>query len=466
MASEDEEFEFRRRAEAEAAAAHDAKPQMPNLGDFGRNILEGAGHLADKYGRPTLQTGGAVAGGVLAAPVAALAGLATGGPGAAAVETGGVGLGSALGGNYYDELRGLLTGQKSPPLSQQLATGLSDFSTGASVVPGGRLVGGALSKAGPAIRGVGQRLAGVLDAGVTPARQGMVTAAKSALAQQMEPLDQTITTASRARQLAASLADQAAAAKAADADLRPPMVAAAAARADEGVSPIDTPQAKALVEAIKAKLNPTGEVGTILRPAQVKPYESVLDVLDPERIGNGPKPDLASIQALRREITKPAYTGGQTGFDAIPKSDRKMLAKVLNGVEDAYTDGLQAPVQANYTKALDLEAQAKDAVKATKVTDKAAASATKAKQVYAAQMESLTGLPPADASQQAVGIMRGLREKNLISSEQHDDFLRQLTLARTAQQKSAAYKTIAKTIAAGAGLGLIGEGAHVTGILP
>lgn len=284
----------------------------------------------------------------------------------------------------------------------------------------------------PPIKGTGQKIASVLDAGATPAAENVRAAALAKVVAQQKA--------------AQDAAAQAAALKANDATLRPAMEAAAKAQADKGIAISDIPEAKSLVASLKAKLNPTGEVGTVLLPDQAKPYQQIIDTLSPQ---NGVRPDLESIQNLRRAIAKPAYTGGQTGYDAIPKGDRKALVSQLNALENAYTGGLQAPVQANYTEMLAATKAAKDA---EKLAPDLMIAATK-----------LDALPAKDSISTANAIVDKLAKKQLIGSDEYAEFRQLAQTATDAQGKAAFRQRLAKRIALGAvvGAGVSSGGAHL-----
>lgn len=287
-----------------------------------------------------------------------------------------------------------------------------------------------------AIKGTGQRIASVLDAGATPAAENVRSAALAKILTQQKA--------------ASDAATQAEALKAADKPLRSAMEAAAQAQADKGIAISDIPEAKALVASLEKKVNPTGEVGTVLLPDQAKPYQQIIDTLSPQ---NGVRPNLESIQNLRRAIAKPAFTGDQAGYNAIPKGDRKDLVRSLNALEDAYTGGLQAPVQTNYAKMLDAAQQAKDA---EKIAPDLMIAATK-----------LDTLSAKDSITTAQGIVDKLAKKQLIGSDEYAEF-RQLAQAATDAQGKAAFRK--KLALYGLGTAGVVEGGrlagHATGILP
>ena len=290
-----------------------------------------------------------------------------------------------------------------------------------------KAVGQGASAARTAVGSVPARLGSLLDAGSTAASNDVRSAALAKVMAQSDAADQA--------------AAQAATLKAADAPLRANMQAAADTQAANGVAISDIPEAKALVQSLQAKVNPPGDIGTILLPDQVKPYQQVIDTLSPQ---NGPRPDLESIQNLRRAIAKPAYTGDQTGYNAIPKGDRKDLVTALNGVEDAYTGGLQAPVQANYAAAMDAQKQAD--------------TLGKMKDTLTAQAVQLDTLPPIAAAQKAQEIVTSLAKKGIVPESDYRDFMQLANAATTAQGKAAFRKKLAIYGVAG----LVGaEAAHV-----
>jgi hypothetical protein len=410
-----------------------AKPQsfMDRAVEAADSVAHGLQNLTGKYGRTAMQTGGMIAGGVLAAPAAAAMAIPSGGVGAAAAETEGVGLGSALGGHYYDTARDYFTGSKSPPLNDQAHTALQDFSAGASLVPGAKLVGGATSKllpmVMPAVRTAGQRIASVLDAGATPAAENVRSAALAKVLAQQES--------------GAQAAAKAEAGKAASNEARAAMDAVVAKKAEQGIAPSDTPEAQQLVATLRAKQNPNGPVATIPTADQSKVYQQIIDTLSPD---SGPKPSLETIQNLRRQIAKPAFQGEVSGAAAIDKLERRDLVKALNSVEDAYTGGTSVPVRENWAQALEW-------TKRAKAIDKLAPDL----QAAAAKLEMLS---PKDSAATARQIVDKLAKKGLVQDQEYRDFLQLADAATTAQGKAAFRKKIAMYGAIGLGLG---EGAKL-----
>ncbi len=525
-------------------AGGEAPAKEPSLVDrfvkFADDAGQGAQDFLSKHGRPLATGAGAIVGGVLAAPEAALASVPTAGLGGIATEAGGIGLGGAIGGNIYDRFAG-----KNKRLADQLKVAATDTATNAAAAPAGRLMGAAVDAAAPYVapaakatlralsqggsaaktvaakpfQAVARPLTTYLDAGATPAADAAAQAAQVAdqhagnlvgeargyVQSQLDPLQQSITAAAQAKSDAISKATAAAgtvmdtqaaakAAKDADAPLRAAMQAAADAAAASGKSPADTQAAQDLVATLRAKLKPNGPVAFLPTPDQTKVYDRIIETLSPE---SGPKPDLETIQNLRRQIAKPAYQGDLAGAGAIDKIERRSLVQALNGVEDMYTGNLQAPVQANYAKALDLEKQAeaqtavakdvtKSSAKIVGAADKTIQGAQKARQTYVTQLESLDneGLTGQAAVSRTQNIVANLRKNGLISEADHREFVGLLSDADAAMQRaktasevaaamaktSAARKAIAKTLTLGAasvlGVGGVARGVHSVAALP
>lgn len=451
--SEDEEFEFRRRAEAEKAPP---KPSlMARFVKFADDAGQGAQDFVGKYGRQLSTGAGAIVGGALAAPEAAVAAVPTAGVGGVAVEGAGIGLGGAIGGNIYDRFAG-----RNQKLAQQLGAAGTDFATNAAAAPAGRLVGaaadaaapyvtpavqrlaGALSKpvaaAGQAVSAVPQRVASLLDAGATPAAQQVTTPVRQRLADLLAQ-QQDVTA-------------QAEAAKAADVPLRATMEQAATSQADKGIGVGDVPEAQALVADLKSRLKPTGSVVTVPTTAQAAAYQKIIDALTPT--AEGQKPSLEMIQNLRREIESPAYAGSDpSSFAAISKLDKRDLGKQLSGIEDAYTGGASAPVRENWRNYSVLQEQA-DAM-------------AKTKDMFTTQAAQLDELPPIKAAQRAQTIATGLAKNGLISDADYREIAQLANAATDARGKALFRKRIALAIGGGAvGYEAARLGGHAMGVLP
>lgn len=222
--------------------------------------------------------------------------------------------------------------------------------------------------------------------------------------------------------------------KAADATLRPAMEAKAAAKAAQGVGVSDIPEAQALVADLQGRLKPNNPVATIPNADQAKSYQKVIDVLAPAR---GSKPDLATVQNLRRELAT-AYNGDQTGYASIPKSTRKDLVNSLNQIENAYTEGLQAPVQANYTA---LKAAQKQASTLEKFSPDLKQAAVKMQEMSSAESIKV-----------ANGIVDKMQKRGLIPDAEYEDFVQLAQNAKDAAGKSAFRKKMLLLGAGAAGL--------------
>ena len=265
----------------------------------------------------------------------------------------------------------------------------------------------AIAKGGQA---VANKAVSVIDAGATPAANSTISSAKAKILQQQQ-----------------ALADAQAAVnagKAADLKLRPTMEAAAAEKSAQGISPADTPEAQALVSDLQGRLNPNGPVATIPTANQKLAYQKVIDTLAPEE---GPKPDFATVQALRRDLGT-AYDGDQTGYAAIDKGVRKNLVTSLNKIEDVYTGGLQAPVQDNYTALM-------DAQKIAKGLGKFSPDFTQA----TVKMDTL---PPQEAVKVAQTIVDKMQKNGLVPQSEYQDFVQLAQNAKDAAGKSAFRKKV------------------------
>ena len=283
-------------------------------------------------------------------------------------------------------------------------------------------------------RSVPSKIGSVLDAGSTATAQSVRSAALAKVMAQQQALAD------------AQAAVQAG--KATDAQLRPAMEAAAAKQADQGIGVSDIPEAQQLVADLQARLKPNSPVATVPNPDQAKAYQQVIDVLAPKA---GPKPDLATVQNLRRELAT-AYNGDQTGYAALAKGTRKDLVAALNGVENAYTGGLQAPVQENYTALMAAQGQAKQLGKIAPDLTQAAAK--------------LDALPPQDSVRTAQSIVDKLQKRGLVSDSEYQDFVNLAQNAKDAAGKAAFRKKVLMVGAGAVGAGTLGGHAilHALGV--
>ncbi len=301
------------------------------------------------------------------------------------------------------------------------------------------------------VTGAGAKLAGALSGVPNP-----VSAVRSVLEAGAPQAIETMRSAALAkvlaqRQATTAAADAAAAGKARDAALRPARDAKAAEMVGQDISISDIPAAKSLVVNLMHRLEPTGAIVTPPTDAQAKVYRDIIDVLKPN--SQGQRPSFEAVDTLRREIAEPAYKSDPKGYGAIDKDTRKELVRALNAIQDTYTGGLHAPVQANYTEML---ANAKAAKVGAKLDPQLAVSAAK-----------LDSLGPKEAAQEAQSIVDRLAKKGLISEAEYGDFRQLAQKATDAQGKSAFRKKLAL-----GGLGVVGVteagrlGLHATGVLP
>jgi hypothetical protein len=328
----------------------------------------------------------------------------------------------------------------------QLATPLP----GGAVVRGGKAAMGAVDlaaalaaarKAPGAVGGamVAPFKAGgrILDAGATPAAEAVRSSALAKALAQKQALQKSKTTVTNL--------------KAADIPLRKKMTDEASAQAAKGIGVSDIPEAQTLVTDLQAKLNPTGTVVTNPSVGQINLYNDIINTLSPTK-GKKP-PSLEQVQELRRKIAKPAF-GDLEGYGAIDKIERQGLVRALNEVENAYTGGLQAPVQANYTALI-------AAQKETKRLEKFAPEISQA-------ISKLEKLPPQESIKVAKSIVDKMQKRTLMSKAEYEEFIDLATAATDAKGKSAFRKKLALY-----GAGLIGISAtggtiagQATGILP
>ena len=277
----------------------------------------------------------------------------------------------------------------------------------------------------------------ILDAGATPAAEAVRSSALAKALAQKQALQKSKTTVTNL--------------KAADIPLRKKMTDEASAQAAKGIGVSDIPEAQTLVTDLQAKLNPTGTVVTNPSVGQINLYNDIINTLSPTK-GKKP-PSLEQVQELRRKIAKPAF-GDLEGYGAIDKIERQGLVRALNEVENAYTGGLQAPVQANYTALI-------AAQKETKRLEKFAPEISQA-------ISKLEKLPPQESIKVAKSIVDKMQKRTLMSKAEYEEFIDLATAATDAKGKSAFRKKLALY-----GAGLIGISAtggtiagQATGILP
>ena len=301
---------------------------------------------------------------------------------------------------------------------------------GAAAVRGGKAVMGAVDLAGAlaaarkAQGAVGGAIAApfkaggrILDAGATPAAEAVRSSALAKALAQRQALQKSKTTVTNL--------------KAADVPLRKKMTDEASAQAAKGIGVSDIPEAQTLVMDLQAKLNPTGTVVTNPSVGQINLYNDIINTLAPTK-GKKP-PSLEQVQELRRKIAKPAF-GDLEGYGAIDKIERQGLVKALNKVENAYTGGLQAPVQANYTALI-------AAQKETKELEKFAPDISQA-------MSKLEKLPPQESIKVAKSIVDKMQKRKLISKIEYDEFIDLAKSAKDAKGKSVFRKRVAIGLAA------------------
>ena len=209
------------------------------------------------------------------------------------------------------------------------------------------------------------------------------------------------------------------------------MTVEASAQAAKGIGVSDIPEAQTLVTDLQAKLNPTGTVVTNPSVGQINLYNDIINTLAPTK-GKKP-PSLEQVQELRRKIAKPAF-GDLEGYGAIDKIERQGLVRSLNEIENAYTGGLQAPVQANYTALI-------AAQKETKRLEKFAPDISQA-------MSKLEKLPPQESIKVAKSILDKMQKRELISKVEYDEFIDLAKSAKDAKGKSVFRKRVAIGLAA------------------
>ena len=384
------------RAQVLAQHPNAGTPAKPSLVDrfvkFADDAGQSAQNFLQKNGR-TLATGaGAIAGGILAAPEAAVAAIPTAGVGGIATEAGGMGLGGAIGGNLYD----MATGRRQK-LAQQLGTTVQDFAGNAAAAPAGRLLGAGVEAAAPyvapaaaralralsqggsatkaAVGSVSARISSLLDAGATPAAQGEQAAAMARALAQRDAQAQAAATA-RAGQTAseavpapapvgvgqvqaptdlgapvqqaasAGLEQINAAKEGAYGQARAASDAAAAEQAGNGNGVSDMPAAQKLVEDAKQKLNPIGNVVTNLGTQQRAVYEKVVDELTPKTVPLTPEQAKAAQQAGQKVnvvLGAPTESGlpGPSTYTITQKPSLMTIENLRRGIANGSFDGVQ-----------------------------------------------------------------------------------------------------------------------------
>jgi hypothetical protein len=296
---------------------------------------------------------------------------------------------------------------------------------------GGQVIARALEQAAPRVAETagslakgfssgGSKIGSLIDAGATPAAESVRTSAMAKILEQQQIL-------ANAKKAVENR-------KAADAQLRPAMERAAAVKESRGISPADTPEAQKLVADLQGRLNPNGPIAPIPNADQRAAYQKVIDVLAPK---SGPKPDFATVQGLRRDLAT-AYSGDQTGFAALNKGIRKELAESLNAVENAHTEGLQAPVQQNYTALIEAQKQAKQ-------LEKIAPDLTQA----SIKMDSLS---PKESVKIAQSIVDKMQKRGLVPQGEYENFVNLAQNAKDAAGKSTFRKRVLLIGAGAAGL--------------
>lgn len=361
----------------------------------------------DRHGRSMSKAAGGIIGGALAAPAALASAPSLVGP--VAIEAGGIGIGSAIGGQVYD-----LATQKRQALVDQLKTIGGDFLENAPWAMAGPI-------AGAAIKPAATRIASFLNAGKTAKStaaqsEAALIAARDAGVQRLQQA-KTAAEATRTRQatLAATLAKRGETAQAAsvppkprignraqlsdigdvvrtpakanevainaqmkqaDETYRTAMNQVAADRAAAGVGVSDAKAAQEQIKQSKAIVIPSAgtrpSVGFVpADSAGAKLHKMALEVLEPKRVsitkaeafklGNQGvevgfaggqhyriiKPDLAAVDNFRRFVGK-VQNGKIEGYEAINAVEAKNMYGNLSKIIDEYVAGASAPVQANW----------------------------------------------------------------------------------------------------------------------
>jgi hypothetical protein len=302
----------------------------------------------------------------------------------------------------------------------QLAEALVPIPAEKLVAParaGGAAIAKALGNAAPSgqmvaqsLKSVGPKIGSFFDAGAKTAAENVRA---SAIAKIMEH-QEALANAQKAVETG----------KLADKTLRPAMEAKAAEKAAQDIGVSDIPEAQQLVADLQSRLNPNSPVATIPNADQIKSYQKVINVLQPSK---GSKPNLETVQNLRRELAT-AYNGDQTGYAAIPKETRKELVKSLNEIENVYTEGLQAPVQENYTALIAAQKQAKQLEKISPDVIQASIKIGKSS--------------PQDSVKIAQSIVDKMQKRGMIPENEYEDFVALAQNAKDAKGKSAFRKKL------------------------
>ena len=363
--------------------------------------------FVDRYGRSMATAAGGIVGGALAAPFALASAPSLVGP--VAIEAGGIGIGSAIGGQVYD-----LATQKRQALGDQFYAAGRDILGNAPWAMAGPI-------AGAAIKPAATRIASFLSAGKTAKStaaqsEAALTAARNTGVQYLQQA-KTAAGATRNRQatLAAMLAKRGETAQAAsvspkprignraqlsdigdvvrtpakanevainaqmkqaDETYRTAMNQVAADRAAAGVGVSDAKAAQEQIKQSKAIVTPSAgtrpSVGFVpADSAGAKLHKMALEVLEPKRVsitkaeafklGNQGvevgfaggqhyriiKPDLAAVDNFRRFVGK-VQNGKIEGYEAINAVEAGNMYGNLSKIIDEYVAGASAPVQANW----------------------------------------------------------------------------------------------------------------------
>jgi hypothetical protein len=361
----------------------------------------------DRHGRSMSTAAGGIVGGALASPFALASAPSLVGP--VAIEAGGIGIGSAIGGQVYD-----LATQKRQALGDQFFAAGKDILGNAPWAMAGPIVGAAIKPAAT-------RIASFLSAGKTAKStaaeaQAALTAARDTGAQYLQQAKTTAgATRNRQATLAAMLAKRGETAQAAsvppkprigtraqlsdigdvvrtpakanevainaqmkqaDETYRTAMNQVAADRAAAGVGVSDAKAAQEQIKQSKAIVTPSAgtrpSVGFVpADSAGAKLHKMALEVLEPKRVpitkaeafklGNQGveivfaggqhyriiKPDLAAVDNFRRFVGK-VQSGKIEGYEAINAVEAGNMYGNLSKIIDEYVAGASAPVQANW----------------------------------------------------------------------------------------------------------------------
>ena len=361
----------------------------------------------DRHGRSMATAAGGIVGGALASPFALASAPSLVGP--VAIEAGGIGIGSAIGGQVYD-----LATQKRQALGDQFFAAGKDILGNAPWAMAGPIVGAAIKPAAA-------RIASVLNAGKTAKStaaeaQNALTTARDTGAQYLQQAKTAAgTTRTRQATLAATLAKRGETARAAsvppnprignraqlsdigdvvrtpakanevainaqmkqaDETYRTAMNQVAADRAAAGVGVSDAKAAQEQIKQSKAIVTPSAgtrpNVGFVpADSAGAKLHKMALEVLEPKRVpitkaeafklGNQGvevgfaggqhyriiKPDLAAVDNFRRFVGK-VQNGKIEGYEAINAVEAGNMYGNLSKIIDEYVAGASAPVQANW----------------------------------------------------------------------------------------------------------------------